>query len=80
MSMPWTPTAMGCWQQQVFNAGIGPDLHQSTTNGGVHWGMAWPARAPAGGGGGPEGVRPCMIPSRAARPGCGQRRNCGSSR
>ena len=28
------------WQQQVSNAGIGPDLHKSTTNGGVHWGMA----------------------------------------
>lgn len=28
------------WQQQVSNAGIGPDLHRTTTNGGVHWGMA----------------------------------------
>jgi len=28
------------WQQRVSNAGIGPDLHRTTTNGGVHWGMA----------------------------------------
>jgi polyvinyl alcohol dehydrogenase (cytochrome) len=28
------------WHRQVSNAGIGPDLHQNTTNGGVHWGMA----------------------------------------
>ncbi|PLW68532.1 PQQ-binding-like beta-propeller repeat protein [Pseudohalioglobus lutimaris] len=28
------------WKQQVSNAAIGPDLHQTTTNGGIHWGMA----------------------------------------
>lgn len=28
------------WQQRVSNAAIGPDLHETTTNGGIHWGMA----------------------------------------
>lgn len=28
------------WKTQVSNAAIGPDLHQTTTNGGIHWGMA----------------------------------------
>jgi polyvinyl alcohol dehydrogenase (cytochrome) len=28
------------WRRQVSNAAIGPDLHQTTTNGGIHWGMA----------------------------------------
>lgn len=28
------------WKQRVSNAAIGPDLHQTTTNGGIHWGMA----------------------------------------
>ncbi len=28
------------WHQQVSNAAIGPSLAQTTTNGGVHWGMA----------------------------------------
>ncbi len=28
------------WQPQVSNAAIGPDLARTTTNGGVHWGMA----------------------------------------
>jgi len=28
------------WRQRVSNAAIGPHLAQTTTNGGVHWGMA----------------------------------------
>ena len=28
------------WHKQVSNAGMGPDLYKSTTNGGVHWGMS----------------------------------------
>ncbi|KAA1189163.1 PQQ-binding-like beta-propeller repeat protein [Pseudohalioglobus sediminis] len=28
------------WKARVSNAAIGPDLHQTTTNGGIHWGMA----------------------------------------
>ncbi|RLQ23587.1 dehydrogenase [Seongchinamella sediminis] len=28
------------WKTRVSNAAIGPDLHQTTTNGGIHWGMA----------------------------------------
>jgi len=28
------------WKKRVSNAAIGPDLHQTTTNGGIHWGMA----------------------------------------
>ena len=28
------------WQRRVSNAAIGPHLEQTTTNGGVHWGMA----------------------------------------
>ena len=28
------------WKVRVSNAAIGPDLHQTTTNGGIHWGMA----------------------------------------
>ncbi|KZX54824.1 dehydrogenase [Halioglobus sp. HI00S01] len=28
------------WKTRVSNAALGPDLHQTTTNGGIHWGMA----------------------------------------
>jgi len=28
------------WHTRVSNAAIGPDLHKTTTNGGIHWGMA----------------------------------------
>lgn len=28
------------WQTRVSNAAIGPDLHKTTTNGGIHWGMS----------------------------------------
>ncbi|GAB5451317.1 MAG: PQQ-binding-like beta-propeller repeat protein [Halioglobus sp.] len=28
------------WQTRVSNAAIGPNLHMTTTNGGIHWGMS----------------------------------------
>ncbi len=28
------------WHRRVSNAAIGPNLHQTTTNGGIHWGMS----------------------------------------
>ncbi len=50
------------WQQQVSNAGIGPDLAQSTTNGGVHWGMALSGERLLVAAADPERVRPEYIP------------------
>lgn len=50
------------WQQQVSNAGIGPNLHQSTTNGGVHWGMALAGERLLVAAADPERVRPEYIP------------------
>jgi polyvinyl alcohol dehydrogenase (cytochrome) len=50
------------WQQQVSNAGIGPDLHQSTTNGGVHWGMALAGERLLVAAADPERVRPLYDP------------------
>ena len=37
---PATADGEVIWQRSVSNAAIGPNLHQTTTNGGVHWGMA----------------------------------------
>jgi len=50
------------WQQQVSNAGIGPNLAQSTTNGGVHWGMALSGDRLLVAAADPERVRPEYIP------------------
>ena len=50
------------WQQQVSNAGIGPNLAQSTTNGGVHWGMAMSGDRLLVAAADPERVRPEYIP------------------
>ncbi len=50
------------WQQQVSNAGIGPNLAQSTTNGGVHWGMALSGERLLVAAADPERVRPEYIP------------------
>jgi polyvinyl alcohol dehydrogenase (cytochrome) len=50
------------WQQQVSNAGIGPNLHQSTTNGGVHWGMALSGERLLVAAADPERVRPDYKP------------------
>ena len=51
------------WQQQVSNAGIGPDLEQSTTNGGVHWGMALSGERLLVAAADPERVRPDYVPN-----------------
>jgi polyvinyl alcohol dehydrogenase (cytochrome) len=37
---PQNPDGEVLWHSVVSNAGIGPDLHKTTTNGGVHWGMS----------------------------------------
>ncbi len=50
------------WQRQVSNAGIGPNLAQSTTNGGVHWGMALSGERLLVAAADPERVRPGYIP------------------
>jgi len=50
------------WHRQVSNAGIGPDLHQTTTNGGVHWGMALSGERLLVAAADPERVRPEYIP------------------
>ena len=50
------------WHQQVSNAGIGPNLAQSTTNGGVHWGMALSGERLLVAAADPERVRPDYIP------------------
>jgi len=50
------------WRQQVSNAGIGPNLHQTTTNGGVHWGMALSGQRLLVAAADPERVRPQYIP------------------
>ena len=50
------------WHRRVSNAGIGPDLAQSTTNGGVHWGMALSGERVLVAAADPERVRPDYIP------------------
>ncbi len=37
---PDGPEGEVLWSTRVSNAAIGPDLHRTTTNGGVHWGMS----------------------------------------
>jgi polyvinyl alcohol dehydrogenase (cytochrome) len=50
------------WHRQVSNAGVGPDLHQTTTNGGVHWGMALSGERLLVAAADPERVRPDYVP------------------
>ena len=50
------------WHRQVSNAGVGPNLHQTTTNGGVHWGMALSGERLLVAAADPERVRPDYIP------------------
>jgi polyvinyl alcohol dehydrogenase (cytochrome) len=50
------------WRRQVSNAGIGPNLAQTTTNGGVHWGMALSGERLLVAAADPERVRPEYIP------------------
>jgi polyvinyl alcohol dehydrogenase (cytochrome) len=50
------------WQRRVSNAAIGPGLAQSTTNGGVHWGMALTGSSLLVAAADPERQRPHYIP------------------
>ncbi len=50
------------WKQRVSNAAIGPDLHQTTTNGGIHWGMALSGERLLVPAADPERPRPEYIP------------------
>ncbi len=59
---PVGPNGELVWQQQVSNAGIGPDLDKSTTNGGVHWGMALSGERLLVAAADPERVRPEYVP------------------
>jgi polyvinyl alcohol dehydrogenase (cytochrome) len=59
---PAGPEGEVVWHQQVSNAGIGPNLAQSTTNGGVHWGMALSGERLLVAAADPERVRPDYIP------------------
>ncbi|MEE4145848.1 MAG: PQQ-binding-like beta-propeller repeat protein [Halieaceae bacterium] len=59
---PGGPDGEVVWHRQVSNAGIGPDLAKSTTNGGVHWGMALSGERLLVAAADPERVRPDYIP------------------
>ena len=59
---PAGPDGEVLWHQRVSNAAIGPDLAQSTTNGGVHWGMALSGERLLVAAADPERVRPDYIP------------------
>ena len=59
---PDSPDGKLVWQRQVSNAAIGPNLAQTTTNGGVHWGMALSGQSLLVAAADPERVRPEYIP------------------
>ena len=59
---PAGPDGEEVWHRQVSNAAIGPNLAQSTTNGGVHWGMALSGERLLVAAADPERVRPDYIP------------------
>jgi polyvinyl alcohol dehydrogenase (cytochrome) len=59
---PATADGEVVWHAQVSNAGIGPNLAQSTTNGGVHWGMALAGERLLVAAADPERVRPEYVP------------------
>ena len=50
------------WHRTVSNAAIGPDLHKTTTNGGVHWGMSVSGQSLLVAAADPERHRPGYIP------------------
>lgn len=50
------------WHTSVSNAAIGPDLHQTTTNGGVHWGMSLSGQRLLVAAADPERNRPQYVP------------------
>jgi polyvinyl alcohol dehydrogenase (cytochrome) len=59
---PVSPNGELVWQRQVSNAAVGPNLAQTTTNGGVHWGMALSGDRLLVAAADPERVRPGYIP------------------
>lgn len=50
------------WQRRVSNAAIGPDLEKTTTNGGIHWGMALSGETLLVAASDPERNRPRYVP------------------
>lgn len=50
------------WHQRVSNVAVGPDLASSTTNGGVHWGMALAGQRLIVPAADPERDRPDYVP------------------
>ena len=59
---PDSPAGTLVWKRQVSNAAIGPNLAQTTTNGGVHWGMALAGQHLLVAAADPERVRPQYVP------------------
>ena len=59
---PNSPDGELLWRRRVSNAAIGPNLAQTTTNGGVHWGMALSAQRLLVAAADPERVRPEYVP------------------
>jgi polyvinyl alcohol dehydrogenase (cytochrome) len=59
---PGSPDGELVWHRRVSNAAIGPNLAQTTTNGGVHWGMALSGERLLVAAADPERVRPQYIP------------------
>ncbi len=50
------------WQRRVSNAAVGPDLHRTTTNGGIHWGMSVSGQRLLVSASDPERIRPGYDP------------------
>jgi polyvinyl alcohol dehydrogenase (cytochrome) len=50
------------WNRRVSNAAIGPDLEKTTTNGGIHWGMALSGEKLLVAASDPERDRPGYVP------------------
>ena len=51
------------WRKRVSNAAIGPSLAQTTTNGGIHWGMALSGERLIVAASDPERNRPHYVPN-----------------
>lgn len=51
------------WHRRVSNAAIGPNLAQTTTNGGIHWGMALSGQRLLVAASDPERDRPGYVPN-----------------
>lgn len=51
------------WHRRVSNAAIGPDLEKTTTNGGIHWGMALSGESLLVAASDPERNRPQYVPN-----------------